>query len=66
MDNEIKMMFHTILEEMEERINRKMDARFDAIEARLEVMQHEINACRLEGESISLLIKKIDQLEKEN
>ena len=63
MDNEMKMMFNTILEEMgnmEERTNK----RFDKIENQLEIMQHEINACKLERESIGLLIKKIDQPER--
>ena len=67
MDDEIKMMFNAILEEMsrtEERIYARMDSRFDKIVARLESMQHEINACKLEKDTISLLIKKIDQLEK--
>lgn len=62
MDDEMKMMFNTILEEIgrtEERTNK----RFDKIESQLEVMHHEINACKLERESIGLLIKKIDQLE---
>lgn len=63
MDSEMKMMFNTIIEEMgnmEERTNK----RFDKIEDQLGLMQHEINACKLERESIGLLIKKIDQLEK--
>ncbi|MDE5597532.1 MAG: hypothetical protein K2J04_06835 [Lachnospiraceae bacterium] len=54
MDNEMKMMFNAILEEMgktEERIYARMDSRFDKIEVRLESMQHEINACKLERES---------------
>ena len=60
MDNETKMMLNTILEEIsrtEERIYARMDSRFDKIEARLESMQHEINACKLEKDTISLLIK---------
>ena len=67
MDDEIKLMLNTILDEMgrmEERINKRMDERFDKIENQLEIMQHEINACKLERESIGLLIKKIDQREK--
>ena len=62
MDKETKMMLNAILEEIgnvEERTNK----RFDKIDAQLEAMQHEINACKLERESIGLLIKKIDQLE---
>ena len=49
MDDEIKMMLNAILDEMgrmEERINKRMDERFDAvdmrfdkIENRLEIMQ---------------------------
>ena len=55
MDDEIKMMPNTILDEMgrmEDRINKRMDKRFDKIENQLEVMQHEINACKPEKESI--------------
>ncbi|MBD5514985.1 MAG: hypothetical protein HDR06_10130 [Lachnospiraceae bacterium] len=64
MDKETREMFNTILEEMgrmEDRINRRMDTRFDKLEARMEIMQHEINACKLDHETISLLIKKVDQ-----
>ncbi|MBD5475508.1 MAG: hemagglutinin [Lachnospiraceae bacterium] len=67
MDNETKAMFNTILEEMgrmEDRINKRFDSvddHFDKIEARMEIMQHEINACKLDHETISLLIKKVDQ-----
>lgn len=62
MDNEMKMMFNTIIDEMgrmEDRINK----RFEKIENQLEIMHYEINACKLERESIGLQIKKIDQLE---
>ena len=67
MDDEIKMMLNTIIEEMgrtEERINKRMDERFEKIDNQLEIMQHEINACKPERETIGLLIKKIDQLGK--
>lgn len=50
MDKETKAMFNTILEEMshmEDRINKRMDDRFDGVnsrfdkmEARMEIMQH--------------------------
>ena len=63
MDDEIKMMLNAILEEMG-RVEERTNKRFDKIEARLESMQHEINACKLEKDTISLLIKKSDQLEK--
>lgn len=74
MDKETKDMFNMILEEMarmEERINRRFDNRFTGIEARLdrmdqrmELMQHEINACKLEKGVIELLFQKNDEFEK--
>ena len=63
MTEEMKLMVNTILEEMERmenRINKRMDRRFERIEERLDSMKH---ACKLERDSVSLLIKKIDQLE---
>lgn len=63
MDSEMKMMFNTILEEMG-RIEDRTNQHFNELENRLESIQHEVSACRLERESISLLIKKIDPLER--
>ena len=57
MDNEIKMMLNSILDEIglaEERTNKH----FDKIENKLDLIQHEVNACKLERESVSLLLKK--------
>ena len=62
MTKEMKWMVNTILEEMERMENRIR--RFEGIEDRLESMQHEINACKLERDSVSLLIGKVDQLER--
>ncbi len=59
MNEEMKMMVNAIVDEMgrmEDRINKC----FDKIETCLESMQHEINACKLECDSIGLLLKKID------
>ena len=56
-------MVNTILEEME-RMENRINRRFEGIEDRLESMQHEINACKLERDSVSLLIGKVDQLER--
>lgn len=74
MTEELKMMFNTILEEMERmenRINKRMDYRFDQVDRRfdqmdqrLESMQHEINACKLERDSVGLLIQESDRHEK--
>lgn len=63
MTEEMKMMVNTILEEME-RMENRINRRFERIEERLDSMQHEINACKLERDSISLLIKRMDQLEE--
>lgn len=46
------------------RVQVNTNKRFDKIDTTLESMQHEINACKMERESLSILIKKIDQLEK--
>ncbi|MCI9298532.1 MAG: hypothetical protein HFI10_13980 [Lachnospiraceae bacterium] len=63
MTKEMKWMVNTILEEME-RMENRINRRFEGIEDRLESMQHEINACKLERDSVSLLIGKVDQLER--
>lgn len=63
MTKEMKWMVNTILEEME-RMENRINRRFEGIEDRLESMQHEINACKLEPDSVSLLIGKVDQLER--
>ena len=61
MDSETKMMFNTIIEEMgnlEERLNKrfeKIDKRFEKIENELELLHHEVNACKLESETIILI-----------
>lgn len=62
MDNDTKMMLNAILEEMD-KIEGRINQRFDKIDFQLETMQHEINACKMERESVSILLKKIDQLE---
>ena len=62
MDNETKMMLNAILEEIGN-VEARTNKRFDKIDAKLEAMRHEVNACKLERESVGLLIKKIDQLE---
>ena len=51
MDDEIKTMLNAIIDEMG-RMEDRIDKRFDKIDNQLEIMQHEINACKLERESI--------------
>ena len=62
MDKETKMMLNAILEEIG-RIDERTNKRFDKIDNKLDSLQHEVNACKLERESIGLLIKKKNQLE---
>lgn len=67
MDKETRAMFNAILEEMarmEERIERKMDSRFQRIENELEQLHHEVNACKLEKDAVQLLIERGDRLEE--
>lgn len=63
MDKEMKDMFDAILEEMA-RMEERTNKRFDKIDNSLESMQHDVNACKMERESVSILIKKIAQLKK--
>lgn len=68
MTEELKTAVNTIIDEMgrmEERMNKRMDEcfeqvdkHFDKMEFRLESMQHEISACKLERDSVGLLLKK--------
>lgn len=56
MDHEIKMMLNAILEEIGQ-IDERANKRLDKIESKLDSLQHEVNARKLERESIGLLIK---------
>lgn len=70
MTEELKAAVNTIIDEMgrmENRIHKRMDEcfaqvdnHFDKMESRLESMRHEVNACKLERDSVGLLLKKID------
>ena len=60
MDNEMRMMFNAILEEMD-RMEKRMDQRFERMEGRLEQLQHEVNACKLIH---GWMIRHMDSLEE--
>lgn len=62
-DNELKMLFNSVIEEVG-KLGDRVDRGFAGINDKLDSMQHEINACKMERESVSLLLQKIDQLEK--
>ena len=50
MDSETKMMLNAILEEIG-RIDERTNKRFDKIDSKLDSLQHEVNACKLEREA---------------
>ena len=72
MDKETKELFNALVEEMgkmEERLNSRMDKRFDEVDRRfdrmdnrLNQMQHEINANRLDKETISIVMNYINSV----
>ena len=52
MNDELKMVVNAIVEEIsrtEDRLNKRFNERFDKLEQRLDAMQHDINACKLEA-----------------
>ena len=70
MNDEMKMMFNAVLDEigrMDEKSDKKFESinrRFDKIDAELESLHHEVNACKLERDSVGFLIKRLDKLEE--
>lgn len=62
MDKELKIMLNAILEKIGQ-LDERTAGRFDHVDSKLDSLQHEVNACKLERESIGLLLKKIDQPE---
>lgn len=60
---ETKELFNALVEEMgnmEDRVNK----RFEKVDDTLEKMQHEINACKLDRDTVSLLVRKTNELDK--
>lgn len=72
MEHETKELFNAIIKEMDrlqERIYNKIDSSIDAFKEenrqQHEQMIHEINACKLNLDTVDLLLKKVIQLENE-
>ena len=72
MEHETKELFNAIINEMDrlqERIYNKIDSSIDAFKEenrqQHEQMIHEINACKLNLDTVDLLLKKVIQLENE-
>ncbi len=73
MDKEMKLMFNAVLEEIarvEEKLEKKidkleekMDERFQKVYHDMELLYHEVNACKLEKDTISILMRRMDQYE---
>ncbi len=74
MNQEMRDMVNMIIDEMarmEERINKRSDARYEALgkrmdqfDARLEALWHEVNANRLEKDTLVIMDKRITRLEQ--
>ena len=70
MDKETKELFNALVEEMggmEDRINRrfdKIDRRLEQMDNRMDQMQHEINANRLDKETISIVMDYVKSVKK--
>ena len=62
MNEEMRKMFNAILEEIG-RVEEKMDGYLERLE--MEVLHHEVNACKLESDAVGLLIRRMDQLEQQ-
>ena len=72
MEHETKELFNAIIKEMDrlqERIYNKIDSSIDAFKEenrqQHEQMIHEINACKLNLDTVDLLLKKVILLENE-
>ena len=72
MEHETKELFNAIINEMDrmqERIYNKIDSSIDAFKEenrqQHEQMIHEINACKLNLDTVDLQLKKVNQLENE-
>lgn len=75
MDKETNELFHALIKEMDrllERTNSKIDTIQSSINAfkeenrnQHEQMMHEINACKLNLDTVDLLLKKVILLENE-
>nr|WP_297864509.1 hypothetical protein [uncultured Acetatifactor sp.] len=64
MNEEMRKMFNAILEEIG-RVEEKMDGHLERLEMEVEVLHHEVNACKLESDAVGLLIRRMDQLEQQ-
>lgn len=65
MDSRIAESENLLLEEMD-RLETKLTTRIDKIDKRLDSLQHDVNACKLEAGTLELLEKRIDRLETIN
>lgn len=73
MDNETREMFNVVLGEIDklaERMDKrfeKMDKKFEKMDAKInyvyESLSHEINVCKLNGDTVSLLVDKTEELD---
>lgn len=62
MNEEMRKMFNAILEEIG-RVEEKMDGHLERLE--MEVLHHEVNACKLERDAVGLLTRRMDRPEQQ-
>ena len=62
MDSKLAEAENLLLEEMD-RMQTNLSKHIEKIDWRLDSMQHDINACKLEAGTLDLLLKRIDRLE---
>lgn len=69
MDKETREMFNMVIKEID-KLGEKivgMDGKFAKLDAQIdyvyESLSHEINACKLDKDTVALLVKKTDELD---
>lgn len=66
MDKETREMFKMVIREIDklaEKINEKFEKADAKIDYVYESLLHEINACKLDRDTVALLVKKTDELD---
>ncbi|MBE5884727.1 MAG: hypothetical protein E7291_10040 [Lachnospiraceae bacterium] len=74
MDKETRELFNALVGEMDklaERINKRfenIDMRFEKMDAKIELiyenLSHEINACKLDKDTLVLLVQKVNEIDE--
>ena len=67
MDKETRDMFNMVIGEID-KLAERMDSRFEKMDKKIDAiyenLSHEINACKLNNDSLALVVQKTDELDK--